>query len=412
MTTQRKEFSATDAQPVILYGKTDRDSQFAYPLLSSPDGSLTTTSGIDSTLNTTTTPLGGSATYTGTWEKINAADVMVACKTDVAGTLYFDFSPDGVNADSTFPVNGFTLTAGVSEFHIARKGPRYFRVRLVNGSAAQSYLRLYTYYGYFGQSNVPINQSISGDADATIVHSIDEETDLVSGKYGTDRFTITKFGRNTDVDKAAVEDIWNGGLTYTGFPTSTLETVTITSASGATDAAATVYVSGLDGNYAIQTETVTLNGSGVGVTANTYRRLNRAYVVDPAAGQTTNNGVLTATHTTTTGNVFFSMPAGYGQTQIAAYTIPAGYTGYLRSYRASMQDATANSGVLAFWTRENGKAVRIQRPFAISTSFQQETKLYSGIAFPEKTDIAVRALSVANDNADISSSFGVLLIKN
>ena len=256
-------------------------------------------------------------------------------------------------------------------------------------------------------------QSLSNDTDAIVAHVLDEETDLMTGKYGTDRFTITKFGRNTDVDKASPEDIWNGGSVYAGFPSSgNAETITITSSATTSDAAATVFISGLDANWNIQTETVTLNASGVGVSANTYRRMNRAYVVTPASGQTTNVGSLTGTHTTTTTNVFMVMPAGYGQTEISAYTIPANYTGYLKVYRASMLDSTSNSGIIAFWTRENGKAVRIQRPFAISTSFPIETRLYSGIVFPEKTDIAVRVLSVTNDNADISSSFELLLIKN
>ena len=72
-----------------------------------------------STVNSTTTPLTGSATFTGTWELTEAPEVAVQCKSDVAGTLYFDFSPDGTNVDSTFPVNGFTVSAGVSEFHRA-----------------------------------------------------------------------------------------------------------------------------------------------------------------------------------------------------------------------------------------------------------------------------------------------------
>lgn len=368
--------------------------------------------GIKSSGNSTSTPLMSGETFTGTWEYNLAPHVFVMLKTDNTGTLYFDFSSNGSDLDSTFPVNGFKISSGVPEVHQAVKAVRWFRIRIVNDSGAQTYLRVITSYGNFGPLSAPVNQSLSNDSDATLVHSLDEQTDLMTGKYGTDRFTITKFGRNTDIDKASPEDIWNGGANYTGFPISDLETVTITSSTTTADANATVFVSGLDGNYNIQTETVTLNASGVGVTANTYRRLNRAYLVMPASGKTSNNGILTATHTTTTGNVFFVMPAGFGQTEIAGYTIPGGYTGYMRIYRASMQDTTSNNGVCAFWTRENGKAVRIQRPFAISTSYSSETPLYSGVQFPEKTDIMMRVLSLANDNADVSASFEILLVKN
>jgi len=128
-------------------------------------------SGETSSLNTTTTPLSSGSTYTGTWEQNDHPDVLVSCKTDNGGTLYFDFSNDGANAD-TFPTNGFTVTAGIHEFHVAVKGPRYFRVRLVNDIGAQSYLRLYTYYGSWEQGIAPINFSIADDADAKVVKSV------------------------------------------------------------------------------------------------------------------------------------------------------------------------------------------------------------------------------------------------
>lgn len=129
------------------------------------------TSGVLSELNSNTTPLNSGQTYTGTWEKNTATDVMVSCKTDANCTLYFDFSNDGVNAD-TFPTAGFTVTANIHEFHIAVKGPRYFRPRVVNGAANQTYLRLYTYYGDFRKGNAPINFTIADDADAVVTKSV------------------------------------------------------------------------------------------------------------------------------------------------------------------------------------------------------------------------------------------------
>lgn len=127
--------------------------------------------GTQSTLNTTTTPLGAGATYTGTFEQNYAPWVGVSCKTDVAGTLYFDFSNDGSNVD-TFPPVGFSVSAGVHEFHTAVKLPRFFRVRFVNAGGAQSYLRLYTYFGTFDQGIAPINFDIADDADARVVKSV------------------------------------------------------------------------------------------------------------------------------------------------------------------------------------------------------------------------------------------------
>ena len=70
--------------------------------------------GIESAGNSTTTPLLASTTFTGVAEQNYFDQVGVQLKTDAEGTLYFDFSTDGTNWDSTFPVNGFYINAGVS----------------------------------------------------------------------------------------------------------------------------------------------------------------------------------------------------------------------------------------------------------------------------------------------------------
>ena len=96
-----------------------------------------TANGSPSTLNNTTTLLSGAATYTGTAELNGQSDVMVSCYSDVAGTLYFDFSVNGTDW-RVFPSAGFVVSAGVHEFHTAVKGPRYFRARFVNGATGQA----------------------------------------------------------------------------------------------------------------------------------------------------------------------------------------------------------------------------------------------------------------------------------
>ena len=167
-----------------------------------------TAQGVDSSNNTSTTPLAGGATFTGVAEENAFPDVMVSCQTDADGTLYFDFSVDGVNW-STFPVGGFTVSAGSHEFHTAVKGPRPFRVRLVNGSGAQGYLRLYTYYGQFRQGNLPLGATIGGDADALVVRSVPASLDLAFGRFGG-LLEDTKFGYVKGVDAAdSAKDVWD-----------------------------------------------------------------------------------------------------------------------------------------------------------------------------------------------------------
>lgn len=174
----------------ILYSNVSSPSAASASLLATAISALTDTSssgeivaaltdgsqesqivGINSTTNNSTTPLAANATFTGTGELNHLSDVMVSCQTDGGGTLYFDFSVNNTNW-TTFPTNGFTVASGIHEFHTAVKGGRYFRVRLVNGNAEQTYLRLNTYYGQFRHGNAPLNQSIGADSDAIVTRSV------------------------------------------------------------------------------------------------------------------------------------------------------------------------------------------------------------------------------------------------
>lgn len=373
------------------------------------------TDGVQSSLNTTVAPLTGGATYTGTYEGNGYPDVMVSCQTDVAGTLYFDFSPDGTN-DNSFPVAGFTVAAGIHEFHTAVKGPRQFRVRFVNGASAQSSFRLYTYFGLFRQGNAPINQSLSDDSDATVVKSINDETLTMTGKY-SNRSIETKFGRNLIINNASVpEDVWQGGGVYTGFP-SAAETVNVVSSSGSDTSAGvgarTVVLYGLDSDYNAISETITLNGTSNVLSSNSYLRLQRAIVVTAGTSEV-NVGTLTMTQSSSSA-VMATISAGYGQTQIAAFTVPAGKTAYVVQYSATLQDSGTNRGVIAFRVKDNtvtDGSWRVLRTVGFGTDAPLSVRLYGGIRLTEKTDAVARVLSVTSNGADVSCEFTMLLIDN
>ena len=146
-------------------------------------------------VNSSTTPLSSAATFTGTAEQNDCPDVMVSCFTDNGGTLYCDFSVNGTDW-RTFPSAGFTVAASVHELHTAVKGPRFFRVRLVNDAGAQSILQLYTYYGTFSKLNAPLNQALGADSDAQTVKAVMSATDP-DGSYvnvGANQFGALQVG--------------------------------------------------------------------------------------------------------------------------------------------------------------------------------------------------------------------------
>lgn len=367
------------------------------------------THSIVSTLNSTTTPLASGATFTGTGELNDWPDVMISISTDQNGTYYLDFSTDGTNWDSTLT---YKYEIGyINPPHVLVKGYRYFRVRFTNtSSSAQSYLRLQTAYGKFDQLRSTLNSNIAQNYDAVAVRTLDTTDAVVEGKF-QGRVIVQVFGRNPDVD--GPEDIWSGGGDYTGFPTlGTPETLTFTSSAGASDAGLVLYIEGLDGDYNRITESVTLNGSGIGVTTQTFWRVNMCMVTTPTSGQVTNVGDITGTHTTTTANVFCVILAGQGLDQSAVYTIPAGWTGYIKQWSSAIQDANTNSAIIAGWERPYNGAELIVRTTSINTSSVNSLSIYGGYVIPEKADIKIRVLSIANTNGDVTSGFAVQLVKN
>lgn len=230
--------------------------------------------------------------------------------------------------------------------------------------------------------------------------------------------TVTKFGSNTDVDAAtAPEDIWSGGGLYTGFPTGAAETITITSGSDddtATTGAGcrTLTISGLDANGAEQTETVNMGGTGGTTTTSTWTRVFRAYGASGGASAT-NVGAITITHTTTTANVFCVIPAGFGQTRQACYTIPAGKQGLLIGGRVSISNNQVNAQEcdVAIAIRVNGSSFwRLTDSTIATTSTPSVVLLQSGVAFPALTDITARAVTATSDNLQVDCSFEIVLV--
>lgn len=376
---------------------------------------LRSSDGFKSALNSTSTPLGASGTFTGTAELNPRQAVLCNVRASHDGTLYLELSQDGTNWDTSRP---FEVLAGSSETHRFVKGPRYFRARYVNGSTQQTYLRLSCYFGDFPSLNSTINSVIQQDADAEIVRSIDAEIDMAAGRFqGFD--IVNKFGTNADVDTDTLpEDVWEGGGTYTGFP-SDLELVEVVSAS-ANDASAgtgarTVRITGLDADYNVLSEIVTLNGTTPVDTVAQFRRVHTATVLTAGSGGV-NAGIITIRHTTTTANVFVTIPVGRNQSNCSGYTVPAGYTAYMRKMHAAIRGTTQASATAAIegniWTRPFGGVFRSRRPFVVNTSYRLQDDIYGGIAFTEKTDLVIRITAASASNLSVNAGYDLILVKN
>lgn len=373
--------------------------------------------GIPSTANSTTTPLNDGQSFTGTAELNNYPDVMLSIKTDVDCDGYSEFSNDGTNWDTSI---SFNITSGLSESHIQRKGGRYHRLRIENNSGNnQTYLRAYTYYGQYGNRTSQINTTIRDDEDATTVRSLSEELFIAEGRY-QNRSIVNKFGANSDIDTGTVpEDIWEGGGTYTGFATSA-EVLRVTSSSTADvntsgTGAWQIRITGLDASYNVIQETVNLNGTSNVTTTNSFIRAHTATIVSAGSGGV-NAGTITIRQNVTTANIMLTMIPGRNQTNSSAYTIPAGYTGYMRSLHVAIRGTgiantpTAVEGQI--WTRSFGAPFRSRRPFTVSSSYRLADTIYGGLVFTEKSDIVLRITATSGNDTSVNGGYDLILVAN
>ena len=224
---------------------------------------------------------------------------------------------------------------------------------------------------------------------------------------------IEKFGMNTDVDSNK-ETIWDGGDIYSYV--STAETVAVTSDSVndavAGSGARTVEIQGLDADYNIVLETLTVGGAA-GTTE--FIRVFRAKVVT-AGTSGINEGTISTTSSDTstvlaqigidgTG----SNAAGRGQTFMALYTVPAGKTAYLTQWTVGCGKQNTDA-IATFLARPEGGAWNAKDIITVSaTTYAKDYKI--PLQFTEKTDIEIRAYSSVN-NSLVSSTFNLLLIDN
>lgn len=327
--------------------------------------------------NSTITP---TTSFTGTAELNPYPDVMVSCfSDDQDGVLYFDFSVNGTDW-RTFPSNGFTVTAGIHEFHIARKGPRYFRARFTSSSAPTTF-QLYSYYGQYNQANAPLNQVLSSDSDATVVKAVTSDFLIPLGLFsGIEE--DAKFGRVEDIDAADnAVDVWAvADDTLTGrsdtkvFPTSASTLYMASDSSADQDIEVTVIY--LDTNGIKQTVTANTDASD-GQTpvslAVSGLDSNRAYLSgdnESNAGNIyiSNNSSFTSGVPSTITNTLCMIPAGYGQTQQAMDTVPADKKLRMKRMIAYLARASgaAGSATVYLKIKPNGGSWRVMRDYVIT----------------------------------------------
>ena len=270
--------------------------------------------GVVSINNTTTTPLGIGATYTGTGELNDYTGCFITVSANQNGVLYAEFSQDGTNWDTSLSFNYDTTR--INPPHQFEKGSRYFRVRFENTSGvAQTHLRIQTSYGTFGKLTSPINGLLSENFDATVVRPTEYRLEVAMGKR-QGRKTWNKFGFNQDVDTAAPEVISSFGGTFNIMTTADFLSVVSTSANdtSAGTGARTILIEGIGADFLYKSEIITMNGTSNVSTPSTFLGVNRATVLS-SGSLTYNAGDITITDFAGTVGIQAEIPTERSVTQ-------------------------------------------------------------------------------------------------
>lgn len=225
---------------------------------------------------------------------------------------------------------------------------------------------------------------------------------------------VQVFGYNGDLDQTE-ESIWpDGGVV----PHPAAASVLQVSSSSASDTAAgtgarTVFISGVDEDFDVVGETVTLNGQTAVNTINSYRYVNQLYVASLGSGSANAGNINVGTGTVTAGvpAVLYDIIAvGFNQRTTAHYCVPAGYTGYMVKGVITSGQESGSSGVTAF-LKQHG-VDDILRVGAISTlnNGSIEYNFAFPYVIPERNCIGASAIGASNNNA-VSAFFNIVLVK-
>lgn len=218
---------------------------------------------------------------------------------------------------------------------------------------------------------------------------------LVRGTYG-----VNKFGYNPAVPSNAFETVWDGSNIYTYI--STPGTAVVTSTDTAADNGGTVQVFGLDSNYNLVDETLTIGGAAGSVV---FQRVFRAVMITATTG-TANVGTVTVTVDSKSAAI---ISIGYAQTLMALYTIPANHTGYLMQLDVGSQKDLENQVKLVVRNGTSGN-VWATKDFISTRGGFSEKNYPLPVAIPQKHDLEVRCKSSAT--SAISAGFTLLVVQD
>jgi len=239
------------------------------------------------------------------------------------------------------------------------------------------------------------------------------QQDLINNanSYQTNRAFGYMFGRNGAVQNVRC-DLWEGPTCVYVFPAAAQQ-MAVSSSSAADAAAGTgcqqVMVHYLDNLYAVQQETVTLNGvTPVNTVSTNILRINAMHCMRMGTGGTTAGNISLKN---TAGTVTYDfITAGYNSARQAIYTVPASMYGYVSHWQASAGAASGSHFTLISLRVTSHEGVYTQGVFLLVDeagllNSSVAITLPTPIRIPPMADVKMSAVSdAANANAVVTGA--------
>ena len=242
--------------------------------------------------------------------------------------------------------------------------------------------------------------------------------DLASGKI-PEKSSVLKFSTNENVSNAW-EDVWSRGGTLTHLTTAAqLEAISSSTNDTALGTGArTIQVEGLDADFNLITEILTMNGTSASVsTTQAFIRVFRCFIVVCGTYGGVNAGTITI-RVAGAGVAQAEIPliegVGASQTLMSHYTTPANATAYIVGMHYGVG---ANKVVnVSLETRENADNTTVFSPWRIvlhlhGISVDSSLIPPVPIKIPPKTDIRVRAIEAAGSGAEVTFDYQIVLVE-
>jgi hypothetical protein len=412
-----------------------------------------------SDVNSTSETLNAGIEFTGEGvDTLKYAVITVIVKSDkVSATdgLKVEFSPDNINWDGS---DEYTIPAVTGKTFSFQPQARYMRVRYINGGEDQTYFRLQTIMKktYVKPSSHRIADSIIDDDDAELVTNVNKAKDdngdyvnigaTVSGNLKIanveDGLSIAKgdvvgttfihkFGAAPDFDTGDNEvTVWDGAEDGTlwenmVYDYSLIADIdSISSSNELADVGLNMEIQGLDTNYNIVLQTISLDGVDARTRVALTTPLIRVFRIKNISNTNLTGHVFVYPNTAISGGIPTDkskiravIHPENNQTEMAIFTVPAGKTGYLRSWYAAEAGANkVTNYIIKLKARSLNGVFQLKHKSAISTTgtSQIQHEYVEPEIFQEKTDIEMttQITAVGVTGGSVAAGFDIVLIDN